>query len=64
MPIQCHPAGPIFHGFGPAVIDHQMTGVTSSMSPVHPYAAVHIHPGPAIPLVSYATMLKSFYLKF
>ncbi|XP_018670723.2 zinc finger SWIM domain-containing protein 8 [Ciona intestinalis] len=54
IPPICHPA-PIFHGFAPTIMDPQINGVTTGMPPLPHYAAVHLHPAPAINLVPMPT---------
>uniref|UniRef100_F6TS15 SWIM-type domain-containing protein n=1 Tax=Ciona intestinalis TaxID=7719 RepID=F6TS15_CIOIN len=54
IPPICHPA-PIFHGFAPTIMDPQINGVSTGMPPLPHYAAVHLHPAPAINLVPMPT---------
>uniref|UniRef100_H2Y5Y0 SWIM-type domain-containing protein n=1 Tax=Ciona savignyi TaxID=51511 RepID=H2Y5Y0_CIOSA len=50
IPSICHPAS-LFRGFAPTLMDPQLSGVNAGIPQMPHYAAVHIHPAPAINLV-------------
>uniref|UniRef100_H2Y5Y3 SWIM-type domain-containing protein n=1 Tax=Ciona savignyi TaxID=51511 RepID=H2Y5Y3_CIOSA len=55
IPSICHPAS-LFRGFAPTLMDPQLSGVNAGIPQMPHYAAVHIHPAPAINLVSFPMM--------